>query len=598
MNINVVNTVFLFAATAMIFFMQAGFAMLETGFTRAKNTGNIIMKNVIDFAIGSVAFTLVGFGLMYGNGLPVIGDIAGIASAKNYGTAMLPEGVPFFLFVIFQTVFAGTAATIVSGGMAERTKFSAYCIISLVLSLFVYPIEARWVWSNQGWLHMLGFHDFSGGTVVHLCGGLTALLGAWFLGPRIGKYDKEGKSRAIQGHNIAIAALGLFILWFGWFGFTGGMVQNLTADSAEVLGKVLVNVNLSAATCVCTVVLTTWIKYGKSDVPLSLNGILMGLVVITPAADTVSAGSAMLMAVLAGIVMVFGVEFVDEVLKIDDPVGAFTIHGIGGAMGTLLVGFFSDGTGTGGHRGLLLGGGLRVLGIQLLGVIAVAVWVGGVMYLVFKAVKKSNGLRVEPEDELIGLDESEHALGSAYPNFTLLPDATEYFYIGDKVKQIELTSRDEIPEDKKTEKPARTEEAVPAGVENKKGLKLTQVTVICNQAKLEALKEGLNQIGITGITITNVMGCGVQKGRNKYFRGIPVGMQLLPKVRVDVVVSKVSVARIVDVTRKILYTGNIGDGKIFVYDVENVIKVRTGEEGYAALQYSDVIWDEKNPDKS
>ena len=593
MNINVVNTVFLFAATAMIFFMQAGFAMLETGFTRAKNTGNIIMKNVIDFAIGSVAFTLVGFGLMYGNGLPVIGDIAGIASAKNYGTAMLPEGVPFFLFVIFQTVFAGTAATIVSGGMAERTKFSAYCIISLVLSLFVYPIEARWVWSNQGWLHMLGF-----GTVVHLCGGLTALLGAWFLGPRIGKYDKEGKPRAIQGHNIAIAALGLFILWFGWFGFTGGMVQNLTADSAEVLGKVLVNVNLSAATCVCTVVLTTWIKYGKSDVPLSLNGILMGLVVITPAADTVSAGSAMLMAVLAGIVMVFGVEFVDEVLKIDDPVGAFTIHGIGGAMGTLLVGFFSDGTGTDGHRGLLLGGGLQVLGIQLLGVIAVAVWVGGVMYLVFKAVKKSNGLRVEPEDELIGLDESEHALGSAYPNFTLLPDATEYFYIGDKVKQIELTSRDEIPEDKKTEKPAGTEETVPAGVENKKGLKLTQVTVICNQAKLEALKEGLNQIGITGITITNVMGCGVQKGRNKYFRGIPVGMQLLPKVRVDVVVSKVSVARIVDVTRKILYTGNIGDGKIFVYDVENVIKVRTGEEGYAALQYSDVIWDEKNPDKS
>ncbi|MBO5161591.1 MAG: ammonium transporter [Lachnospiraceae bacterium] len=598
MNINVANTVFLFAATAMIFFMQAGFAMLETGFTRAKNTGNIIMKNVIDFAIGSVAFTLVGFGLMYGNGLPVIGDIAGIASAQNYGTAMLPEGVPFFLFVIFQTVFAGTAATIVSGGMAERTKFSAYCIISLVLSLFVYPIEARWIWSSQGWLHILGFHDFSGGTAVHLCGGLTALLGAWFLGPRIGKYDKEGKPRAIQGHNIAIAALGLFILWFGWFGFTGGMVQNLTADSAEVLGKVLVNMNLSAATCVCTVVLTTWIKYGKSDVPLSLNGILMGLVVITPAADTVSAGAAMLMAILAGIAMVFGVEFVDEVLKIDDPVGAFTIHGIGGAMGTLLVGFFSDGTGTDGHRGLLLGGGLQVLGIQLLGVIAVAVWVGGVMYLVFKAVKKSNGLRVEPEDELIGLDESEHALGSAYPNFTLLPDATEYFYIGDKVKQIELTSRDETPKDKTAEKPTGTEEAVPAGAENKKELKLTQVTVICNQAKLEALKEGLNQIGITGITITNVMGCGVQKGSNKYFRGIPVGMQLLPKVRVDVVVSKVSVARIVDVTRKILYTGNIGDGKIFVYDVENVIKVRTGEEGYAALQYSDVIWDEKNPDKS
>lgn len=598
MNISVVNTVFLFAATAMIFFMQAGFAMVETGFTRAKNTGNIIMKNVIDFAIGSVAFTLVGFGLMYGNGLPVIGDIAGIASAKNYGTAMLPEGIPFFLFVIFQTVFAGTAATIVSGGMAERTKFSAYCIISLVLSLFVYPIEARWVWSNQGWLHMLGFHDFSGGTVVHLCGGLTALLGAWFLGPRIGKYDKEGKPRAIQGHNIAIAALGLFILWFGWFGFTGGMIQDLTADSAEILGKVLVNMNLSAATCVCTVVLTTWIKYGKSDVPLSLNGILMGLVVITPAADTVSAGSAMLMAVLAGVVMVFGVEFVDEVLKIDDPVGAFTIHGIGGAMGTLLVGFFSDGTGTGGRRGLLLGGGLEVLGIQLLGVIAVAVWVGGVMYLIFQAVKKSNGLRVEPEDELIGLDESEHALGSAYPNFTLLPDATEYFYIGDKVKQIELTSRDETPEDETTEKAAVAEEAAPAGAENKKGLKLTQVTIICNQAKLEALKEGLNQICITGITITNVMGCGVQKGRNKYFRGIPVGMQLLPKVRVDVVVSKVSVARIVDVTRKILYTGNIGDGKIFVYDVENVIKVRTGEEGYAALQYSDVIWDEKNPDKS
>lgn len=593
MNISIVNTVFLFAATALIFFMQAGFAMLETGFTRAKNTGNIIMKNVIDFAIGSVAFTLVGFGLMYGNGLPVIGDIAGIASAKNYGTAMLPEGVPFFLFVIFQTVFAGTAATIVSGGMAERTKFSAYCIISLALSLFVYPIEARWIWSSQGWLKLLGFHDFSGGTAVHLCGGLTALLGAWFLGPRIGKYDKEGKPRAIQGHNIALAALGLFILWFGWFGFTGGMVQNLTEESAEILGKVMLNMNLSAATCVCTVVLTTWIKYGKSDVPLSLNGILMGLVVITPAADTVSASTAMLMAIIAGVVMVFCVEFVDEIIRIDDPVGAFTIHGVGGIMGTLMVGLFSDGTGTGGYKGLFLGGGLRVFGIQLLGVIAVAAWVGVVMYLILKAVKKSNGLRVEPEDELIGLDESEHALGSAYPNFTLLPDATEYFYIGDKVKQIELPSGEE----ETAAEPVNEETAVPVSVKNSKGMKLTQVTIICNQAKLEALKEGLNQIGITGITITNVMGCGVQKGRNKYFRGIPVGMQLLPKVRVDVVVSKVSVARIIDVTRKILYTGNIGDGKIFVYDVENVIKVRTGEEGYAALQYSDVIWDEKDPEK-
>lgn len=575
------NMVFLFVSLAFVFLAQVGFAMLETGLTRAKNAGNTILKKVMGFSVGSIAFTLIGFGLMQGNGNPLIGDIAGIASAKAYGIDMLPEGIPFSLFLIFQTVLAGTAVTILSGGMSERTKFSAYCICALFMGMLVYPMEARWIWHSQGWLNWLGFHDLAGGTAIHLCGGLAALLGARMVGPRTGKYGKDGKARAIQGHSIPLAALGFFLLWFCWFGFAGGMVGDLTAETVQLLGKILVNVNLSAAVCVCTVILVTWLKYGKPDVILSLNGILMGLVVISAGADTVSPVSAMVIAILAGVLMVFAMEYIDEVLKIDDPTGAVTVHGIGGAMGTLMVGLFSDGAATRGMRGLLLGGGFRLLGVQLLGVVAVAAWVGVTIYLVLKGTKKGNGLRVSAEDEMLGLDGSENGLMSAYPNFALLPDPASFDYTEETVKQIP------VPATKKEEAPEEDEVTV-----TKKGRKLTQVTIICNQAKLEALKEGLNAIGVSGITITNVMGCGVQKGRNRYFRGIPVGMQLLPKIRVDVVVAKIPVEKIVETARKILYTGNIGDGKIFVYDVENVIKVRTGEEGYVALQYSDVIWDE------
>lgn len=583
------NTVFLFVVLAFIFLAQVGFAMLETGLTRAKNAGNIVMKKMMDFAVCSIAFTLIGFGIMQGNGNPVIGDIAGIASAKAYGIDMLPEGISFYLFLIFQTVLAGTAVSIMSGGMSERTKLSVYCICALFMGMIIYPLEARWIWHSQGWLNWLGFHDLAGGTAIHLCGGLAVLLGAKMVGPRTGKYSKDGKARAIQGHSIPLAALGFFTLWFCWFGFAGGMIQDLNEDTMELLGKILVNVNLSAAVCVCTVMLVTWLKYGKPDVVLSLNGILMGLVVISAGADTVSPISTMVIAILAGVLMVFAMEYIDEVLKIDDPVGSFTVHGIGGAMGTLMVGLFSDGSATRGMRGLLMGGGFRLLGVQLLGIVAVGAWVGVTMYLVLKGIRKGNGLRVSAENEMLGLDGSENGLMSAYPNFALLPDPASFDYSEDKVKQIPVPAA----KTEDTEDDAEDEEVTV----KKKGRKLTQVTIICNQAKLEALKDGLNAIGVSGITITNVMGCGVQKGRNRYFRGIPVGMQLLPKIRVDVVVAKIPVEKIVETARKILYTGNIGDGKIFVYDVENVIKVRTGEEGYVALQYSDVIWDEHSKNK-
>lgn len=574
MEFSSVNTIWVLLGAALVFFMQAGFAMVETGFTRAKNAGNIIMKNLMDFCLGTPVFWIIGFGLMFGNSGDggFIGTIGGFASEANYGTGMLPDGVPFFAFLIFQTVFCATAATIVSGAMAERTKFSSYCIYSFIISLIIYPISGHWIWGG-GWLAEMGFHDFAGSTAVHMVGGVAALVGAKILGPRIGKYDKNGKPKAILGHSLTLGALGVFILWFCWFGFNGASTVSMEGDGIALAGKIFVTTNLAAAVATLTVLVITWIRYKKPDVSMCLNGALAGLVAITAGCDTVSPESAAIIGIVAGFVVVFGIEFVDKILKIDDPVGAVGVHGCCGAAGTLLVGLFSDGVGTGDKLGLFTGGDASLLGTQFIGVISVITWVAVTMTIVFLAIKHTVGLRVSVEEEVLGLDSTEHGLESSYADFMLAPQT--------------VTSVGGVPV-KTTEKAVAKSEAVPVKVvsvpKEANDVKITRVSIICKQSKFEELKDALHGIGVMGITVTNVLGCGVQKGNTNLYRGVPVDVMLLPKIKVEVVVSKVPVETVIQAAKDALYTGNIGDGKIFVYNVENVVKVRTGEEGYDALQ--------------
>lgn len=573
-----VNTLWVLLGAALVFFMQAGFAMVETGFTRAKNAGNIIMKNLMDFCIGTPVFWLVGFGLMFGNGNDFIGSIKGIANASNYGTGMLPDGVPFFAYLIFQTVFCATAATIVSGAMAERTKFISYCVYSFFISLIVYPIEAHWIWGG-GWLSDMGFHDFAGSTAVHMCGGAAALIGAWILGPRIGKYGKDGKPKAIPGHSLTLGALGVFILWFCWFGFNGA--STVSMDSAEAMqsaSKIFVTTNLAAAVATCTVLVITWVRYKKPDVSMTLNGSLAGLVAITAGCDTVSPTGAAIIGIIAGFVVVFGVEFVDKILKIDDPVGAIGVHFLNGMIGTLCVGLFADGHGFGfDSKGLFYGGGFKLLGTQALGVLAVIAWVFVTMGIIFTVIKHTIGLRASREEEILGLDITEHNLESAYADFMSAPESGNFgLTTSTGSSQKNVTVSKAVPVELVTE-----DRAVASDV------KLTRVDIICKQSKFEELKDALNAIGVMGITVTQVLGCGAQKGNAKFYRGVELDMVLLPKVKVEVIVSKVPVKEVVKAATKALYTGNIGDGKIFIYDVENVIKVRTGEQGFDALQGND-----------
>ena len=417
MEFSAVNTIWVLIGAALVFFMQAGFAMVETGFTRAKNAGNIIMKNLMDFCIGTPTFWIIGFGIMFGTGNGFFGSIHGIASEANYGNAMLPDGVPFWAFLIFQTVFCATSATIVSGAMAERTKFSAYCVYSFLISLIVYPVSGHWIWGG-GFISQMGFHDFAGSCAVHMVGGIAALIGAAILGPRIGKYSKSGKSKAIPGHNLTVGALGVFILWFCWFGFNGASTVSMEGDAIVSAGKIFVNTNLSAAVATVAVMFITWFRYKKPDVSMSLNGSLAGLVAITAACDTVSPASAAIIGIISGFVVVFGIEFIDKVLKIDDPVGAVGVHALNGAFGTLAVGLFSDGTGTG-WKGLLTGGGFHGFGIQLLGMCITIGWVAVTMTIIFQALKHTMGLRVSPEEEIAGLDGKEHGLASAYDGFVV-----------------------------------------------------------------------------------------------------------------------------------------------------------------------------------
>ena len=558
-------------AAALVFFMQAGFAMVETGFTRAKNAGNIIMKNLMDFSLGTPIFWILGFGIMFGAASPFFGGF------DFFADGVVGEGYDWTT-LIFQTVFCATAATIVSGSMAERTKFSAYCIYSMVISAVIYPVSGHWIWGG-GWLAELGFHDFAGSTAVHMVGGVAALVGAAILGPRIGKYTKDGKARAIPGHSLTLGALGCFILWFCWFGFNGGSTVALSDGGAEVASRVFVTTNMAAAVATVTVMCITWIRYKKPDVSMTLNGSLAGLVAITAGCDMVTPMGSAIIGICAGFAVVFGIEFVDQKLKVDDPVGAVGVHCINGAMGTILTGLFAYYNGTEVEPlGVFYGGGFHFFGIQVLGVVAVIAWVAITMTIVFNIIKHTIGLRVSEAEEIMGLDKPEHGLSSAYADFMPVVPTVLGTKAGETAARIKDTA------------PVAVEKAVPVtkvtteGAAAADGHKLSKVVIITKQSKFEVLKEALAGIGVSGMTVTNVIGCGVQKGAAEYYRGAEVDVTLLPKLKMEVVVSKVPVETVVEVVKKVLYTGHIGDGKIFVYDVENVIKVRTGAEGFDALQ--------------
>jgi len=549
---------FLFGAV-LVFFMQGGFAMVETGFTRAKNAGNIIMKNLMDFCIGTVMFTLLGASLLMGES-----SFFGLIGKPNLQIFTDYANFNFSDFV-FNLVFCATAATIVSGAMAERTKFSAYCIYSGVISLFVYPVGAHWLWGG-GWLDRIGFVDFAGSSVIHMVGGITSFVGATILGPCIGKYvidKKTGKkiSKAIPGHSITLGALGCFILWFCWYGFNGA-----AATDINQLGSILLTTSIAPAVATCAAMCFTWVKNGKPDVSMSLNGALAGLVAITAGCANVDAFGATIIGLVAGVLVVIAIEVIDMKLYVDDPVGAIAVHGVNGFWGALSIGLFSNPAVPGED-----GGGFSQLWIQLVGIITLAVWTIATMYIVFTIIKKINGLRVDAKDEIMGLDLPEHGLASSYAGFLMSPSDMVYASspdIDDAIPEVEVPIDSAIPVQNSAHPDA----------------KMTKVTVITNQAKYPVLQEALEKIGITGMTVTNVLGFGIQKGHPEVYRGVPVETRLLPKVQADIIISKIPTDLLIKTIKEALYSGNVGDGKIFIYDVENVVRISTNEGGYAALQ--------------
>ena len=554
---------------ALVFFMQAGFAMVETGFTRAKNAGNIIMKNLMDFCIGTVVFVLLGFSLMMAEDYVLgIFGVPNLEILTDFGAFLKSGNAPSF---VFNLVFCATAATIVSGSMAERTKFVSYCIYSGAISLFVYPIEAGWVWNSQGWLAQFGFHDFAGSAAIHSVGGITALIGAIMVGPRLGKYVKDNagkvkKVNAIPGHSVTLGALGCFILWFGWYGFNGA-----AAWDSNSLASIFVTTTIAPAVATCTTMLFTWIKNGKPDVSMCLNGSLAGLVGVTAGCDAVDALGSAIIGIVSGILVVVVVEALDLKLHIDDPVGAVGVHLANGVWGTLAVGLLANPNAPAGLEGLFYTGSFKLLGIQTLGIIAILGWTAITMTLTFLIIKKTIGLRVSAEEEIKGLDSTEHGLPSAYADFLPAVESLDYGY----EEAVNVTGDVPVAEAVPVKKMPSFDDGTP---------KLTKVEIICKEPRFEALKAAMMEIGITGMTVSHVLGCGVQKGKPEYYRGVQVEANLLPKIQVDIVVSKVPVRSVIETAKKVLYTGHIGDGKIFVYDVENVVKVRTGEEGYDALQ--------------
>lgn len=563
-----VFAVWFLIGAALVFFMQAGFAMVETGFTRAKNAGNIIMKNLMDFCIGTVMFVFLGFSLMMAENylFGVIG-VPNLQIFTNFGEFIKTNASSF----VFNLVFCATAATIVSGAMAERTKFISYCIYSGVISLIVYPVEAGWVWNSSGWLLKMGFHDYAGSAAIHTVGGVAALLGAAILGPRIGKYKKDGsgkviKVNAIPGHAITIGALGCFILWFGWYGFNGA-----AAKSIPELGSVFLTTTIAPSVATVTCMIFTWIKNGKPDVSMCLNASLAGLVGITAGCDALDAFGAIAVGVVSGILVVLVVEFLDLKLHIDDPVGAVGVHMANGIWGTVAVGLFANPDAPAGLSGLFYTGNVRLLMVQLLGILSIVLWTAVTMLITFNAIKKTVGLRASAEEEIMGLDLTEHGLPNSYADFAA---ATHIEYNA----EVPNTVLGDVPVSEAVEV-----QKMPTFTEERTN-KFTKVEIICKERMLESLKNSLIDIGITGMTVSHVMGCGIQKGKPEYYRGVEVEPSLMPKIQVDIVVAKVPVRQVIETAKKVLYTGHIGDGKIFVYDVENVVKVRTGEEGYDALQ--------------
>ena len=558
---------------ALVFWMQAGFAMVETGFTRAKNAGNIIMKNLMDFCIGTVVFMLLGYPLMMGEDM-----FYGLIGKPNLNLfthfkefiASPSEGFTDASYFVFNLVFCATTATIVSGAMAERTKFSAYCVYSGVISMLIYPIEAHWIWGG-GWLAQLGFHDYAGSCAIHMVGGIAALIGAITLGPRIGKYvrNRDGKVtkvNAIPGHSIPLGALGVFILWLGWYGFNGA-----AATTPSELSSIFLTTTVAPAVATCTTMVYTWIRNGKPDVSMCLNAALAGLVAVTAGCDAFDAIGASVVGIVAGILVVEVVEKLDLKLHIDDPVGAVGVHCANGIWGTIAVGLLANPNAPAGLKGLLYTGDFKQFGIQMLGLVAVAAWATVTMLIFFMILRKAKFLRADAADELTGLDITEHGLPSAYADFMPAVDKYAEFGTGDQIVAVTGTTP--------------VAEAVPVKREPSfDGHKFTKVEIVFKEEKLYALKDAMSKLGITGMTVSHVMGYGMQKGHVEFYRGVAVETDLRPKVQVDIVVSAVPVRDVVETAKRVLYTGHIGDGKIFVYDVENVIKVRTGEEGYDALQ--------------
>ena len=589
MEISLSTVTWVLIATALIYFMQAGFALCEAGLTRAKNTGNILMKNMMDFCIGTPCFWLIGFGLMFAGTGPLVGGfdplIQGSYTAAN---SVVPQNMPLWCYVIFETVFCATAATIVSGSMAERTNFKAYCVYSAMISLIIYPIEGHWVWGG-GWLSSMGFHDFAGSAAVHMTGGLIACLGAWMLGPRIGKYDRNGKARAIPGHNMLAAALGVFILWFCWFGFNGGSTAAMaTEDNAITAATAFMTTNLAAAVATVTTMIFTWIRYGKPDVSMTFNGALAGLVAITAPCDCVTPVGAFFIGLVAGILVVLSVEFFDNKAKIDDPVGAVSVHMVNGMWGTIAVGLFSTGA-DGVGVGLFYGGGLAQLGVQVLGVIGIAAYTLITMFIVFKIIDKTVGLRVPAKIEIDGLDVHEHGLTSAYSGFSIT-DVTDMTVEANENTDLGENEYEKASDAQKnaaikvTEVSETTTAAAEPGVVTPYITDMHKVSIICRLSSFDALKRALNSLGVTGMTVTQVMGSGLQRGSQEKYRGVTVDSTLIPKIKVEVIVSKIPVDHVIETAKKTLYTGHIGDGKIFVYNVMRAVKVRTGEEGYEAIQ--------------
>jgi Amt family ammonium transporter len=562
---------------ALVFWMQAGFAMVEAGFTRAKNTGNIIMKNLMDFCIGTVTFILIGFGLLMGE------DLAGFIGQPGFDIFTAYKDFDFSNFV-FNLVFCATTATIVSGAMAERTKFLSYCVYSGVISAVIYPIEAHWIWGG-GWLSQIGFHDFAGSCAIHMVGGISALIGAKILGARIGKFRKDDngniKVGAFPGHNIALGALGVFILWLGWYGFNGA-----AATSVEQLGSIFLTTTVSPAIATVVCMVFTWVKYGHPDVSMSLNASLAGLVAITAGCDVTDAFGAVVIGAVSGLLVCFGVWLLDYKLHIDDPVGAVAVHMLNGIWGTLAVGLFATDSAPGyaianasGKKlvGLFYGGGFELMGLQLVGFASVAVWTAVTITIAFFVIKKLFGLRVSREEEITGLDETEHNMPSAYAGFSMTPEYLE-----------EDEDREAAPVIVSGDAPVA--EAVPVKkmpTFDDGSPKISKVEIICRESRLEPLKNAMMKIGITGMTVSHVLGCGVQKGKPEYYRGVQIETNLLPKVQVDIVVCTVPVGKVIEAAKKTLYTGHIGDGKIFVYDVEEVVKVRTGQTGLDAMKNYD-----------